>query len=154
MGFFIFVRLRPDIDLTGVSAWLAHLGSLVRDLQAKIDDFGNRTATAAVGFSPAFYGAAESPRFEGVAPPAGFTVLPEVPGVAAATDDVLVYLVTTREAIAAELLDALWQTRPDVVALHVERGYQRDDGTEPFGYRDGVRNVARTDRGNVGVRRS
>lgn len=30
-----------------------------------------------------------------------------------------------------------------MVALSVERGYQRVDGTEPFGYADGVRNIPR-----------
>jgi deferrochelatase/peroxidase EfeB len=30
---------------------------------------------------------------------------------------------------------------PDVQRMSLERGYQREDETEPFGYRDGLRNV-------------
>lgn len=147
-GHFVFAKLRPDIDAGGVRAWLDRIDALARHLRELQDD-GGRVATLAIGFAPSFFGPAGAPRFPGVVPPAGFTALPPVPSGTQVDADVVLYLMTTREQVAAHVIDTLWQTRPDVVSVSVERGYQRSDGTEPFGYLDGVRNVARNDRGDV-----
>jgi Dyp-type peroxidase family len=43
-------------------------------------------------------------------------------------------------------MNELGALRPDVLTVTLLRGYQREDGTEPFGYQDGVRNARRSRR--------
>lgn len=50
---------------------------------------------------------------------------------------------------AAAFLTGLADLDVEVVSVGEKSGHQRSDGTEPFGYTDGGRNVARDDRGNV-----
>lgn len=40
-------------------------------------------------------------------------------------------------------IEQVEETAPDVMSISVARGYQRVDGTEPFGYADEVRNIPR-----------
>lgn len=144
VGTLVFAALRPDLDPAGAQAWLERLDVLVKGVREATGPDGKRTGTVAVGFSPSFFA-----RFPGVKAPAGFERLPPVPGSALVAADVVCYLMATHEAVTATFLRGLSATHPDVAELRTERGYQPPDRTEPFGYRDGVRNVARIDRASV-----
>lgn len=139
------VTLRPDLDTSGVQAWLVTVEQAITVLRV-IDSDGNRVATVATGFSPSFFTLNGTVRFTGLVAPAGFSRLPAVPFGAPVTADVVFYVASLSEAVTAQFLHTVSQT-PQVTAVHVERGYQRLDETEPFGYKDGVRNVVpKTDR--------
>ena len=133
------VTLRPDLDVSGVQAWLATVERATTVLREPDSD-GHRVATVATGFSPTFFTLNGTARFTGLVAPAGFGRLPVVPFGAPLTADVVFYVVSLSEAVTARFLQTVSQT-PQVTAVHVERGYQRVDETEPFGYKDGVRNV-------------
>jgi Dyp-type peroxidase family len=60
--------------------------------------------------------------------------------------DVLFYIASVFEARVNAFISKLAQTRPEVQAIWLERGYQRVDGTEPFGYKDGLRNIRSPER--------
>ncbi len=149
-GFFVFVSLRPDIDGTAMVAWLGRVDALIAELRAAVEDDGRRLATVATGFSPTFFTANGQPRFPGVGGPAGFVgPLPPMPTGEPVVADVAFYVMAVTETVAARFVTGLWGTRPDVAAIRVERGHQRTDGTEVFGFKDGVRNVARAERPRV-----
>jgi len=149
-GVFAFATLRPDLDRAGAQAWLAKVEALVQELRAARSAAGDRLATVAVGFGPSFFTTNGAPRFDPpVRPPAGFEALPAMPSGTQTPGDVVFYIVAVSEALTARFLHGLAQTPTDVIAIALERGYQRLDGTEPFGYRDGVRNVSRHDRTEV-----
>ena len=59
--------------------------------------------------------------------------------------DLLFYVAATDEVRALEFLDRLSQS-PLVASVSLERGQQRRDETEHFGYKDGLRNIAKRDR--------
>ncbi|HEX3680880.1 MAG TPA: Dyp-type peroxidase, partial [Galbitalea sp.] len=60
--------------------------------------------------------------------------------------DVCFYVAATYEARVNGFLAALEKTRPTVQEIQMFRGYQREDGTEPFGYADGLRNIRTEER--------
>lgn len=149
-GLFVFVTLRPDLDQAGAVAWLARVDQLIAELRAAVDGDGRRLATVATGFGASFFVVGGQPRFGGVEAPAGLRdAPPAMPSGEPVAADVAFYVMAVTEAVAARFLTGLWATRPDLVSLRVERGYQRTDGTEAFGFKDGVRNVARSDRPDV-----
>jgi Dyp-type peroxidase family len=158
-GYFIAVMLRPDLDAAGLEAWLRRVTGLVDELVARLPDAtgkpeGEKVAAVAMGLGTSFFYVGDQRRFGLPAdPPAGFdrsaagapvelpwdsAALRDIPRV---EGDVLFYVVSVFEARVARFIEALQATAPDVVSLAVERGYQRIDGDEPFGYRDGVRNI-------------
>lgn len=115
-------------------------------------------AAVAVGLAPTFFIQNGAPRWSPpVEPPAGFPmdrvvsplrsgVLQHVP---AADVDVLFYVASVYEARVKLFLAGLSQS-PEVERIMLERGYQRLDETEHFGFRDGVRNVMpRTERPEI-----
>jgi Dyp-type peroxidase family len=158
-GYFIGVTLRPDLDRAGVQEWLkaitGHVDALVARLPPDRGDVeGEKVAAVAVGLSPSFFMAGGASRFDPpIELPAGFDVgTPEDPNVilwdSASLSavprmpaDLLFYVASVYEARVANFIEAIQATAPDVMAVTVDRGYQRVDGDEPFGYRDGVRNV-------------
>lgn len=144
----ILVTLRSDLDASGAAAWLDKIDAAIVKLR-QVNGDGDRVATVAVGFAPTFFTPAAGARFADLPLPAGFKSLPAVPDGAPVTADVAFYVMATYEAVAAEFVTDLWATRPDVAAIQIERGYQRRDESEPFGYRDGVRNIHRDKRGEV-----
>lgn len=163
-GYFIGVTLRPDLDRAAAQGWLqvvsSHVDDLVRRLPPERGEIeGDKVAAVAVGFAPTFFTVNGAPRFAApIEPPAAFgpgtpdspnpsvwdvSVLSSSERLAA---DVMFYVASVFEARVAHFIEQLEQTAPDVTAIHVERGYQRTDGTEPFGYADGVRNIPRGQR--------
>jgi len=160
-GYFVGVTLRPDIDRAAAQQWFRKVSEHVDELVARLpperdQEKGDRVAAVAVGLSPSFFLLDGQPRFDpAIELPAGFDPgTPESPNpqvwdtptlaaVARVQADVMFYVASIFEARVARFIEQIQETSPDVVALSVERGYQRVDGTEPFGYADGVRNIAR-----------
>lgn len=151
-GLFVFITLRPDLDRAGALAWLGRIDGLIHELRSQENTSKERLATVATGFGPSFFTLNGRPRFDDVDPPAGFGgPLPPVPFGAQVPADVIFYVMSVSEAVAAQFLTRLWATRPDVTTIQIERGYQRTDGTEVFGFKDGVRNVPRNERAEVAL---
>jgi Dyp-type peroxidase family len=149
-GLFVFLTLRPDMEQAAAVAWLARVDELVGDLRAAVDDEGRRLAAVATGFGATFFVTNGQPRFLGVEAPAGLReTLPAMPSGESMAADVVFYVMAVTEAVSTRFLTGLWATRPDLTSLRVERGHQRTDGTEVFGFKDGLRNVARSDRPRV-----
>jgi Dyp-type peroxidase family len=167
-GYFIGITLRPDLDRAGAEAWLRTATRLVDRLVARLpfkpgDPEGEKVAAVAVGLAPTFFTVNGAPRFAPpIVVPAGFESgtaedpnpvvwdSPALAGVPHASADVLFYVVSVFEARVAEFVEGLNATAPDVITIEMDRGYQRLDGDEPFGYKDGVRNVLpRTARSEV-----
>jgi Dyp-type peroxidase family len=152
-GYFVSITVDPDLDREGAQTLLTSVRSAVDKFVAPIPETGERVAAVAVGFGPSFFVRAGVPRFDpplqtpaAFAPDAG--PLPTIPGQALGAD-LLFYLITSVEARSSTILADLWALRPAVQAIEVERGYQRTDGTEPFGYKDGLRNIPRSARSDV-----
>jgi deferrochelatase/peroxidase EfeB len=158
-GYFIGVTLRPDLDRAGAQEWLRIVTALVDDLVARLpaapdEGEGEKVAAVAVGLSPSFFAVNGTPRFDPpITTPAGFEtgsledqnpMVWDSPGLQAVprmSVDVLFYVVSVFEARVARFVEQLQATAPDVTTTSIDRGYQRVDGDEPFGYKDGVRNV-------------
>lgn len=160
-GYFVGVTLRPDLDRAAAQQWFAKVSGYVDELVARLppergQEKGDKVAAVAVGLSPSFFTANGQPRFDPpIELPAGFDPgtpespnpqvwdTPNLAAVARVQADVLFYVASVFEARVARFIEQVQETSPDVAVLSVERGYQRVDGTEPFGYADGVRNIAR-----------
>jgi Dyp-type peroxidase family len=158
-GYFVGVTLRADLDRAGVQAWLQTVTPLVDDLVARLpadrgQTEGEKVAAVAVGLAPTFFAVAGAPRFDPpVQVPAGFEPSPagvsspllwdspDLVNVPHLPADVLFYVVSVFEARVARFIEQLQATAPVVSAITIDRGYQRVDGDEPFGYKDGVRNM-------------
>lgn len=148
-GFFVFVTLRPDLDQAAAAAWLGEVDELIEDLRSAVDAEERRLATVAVGFGASFFTVNGQPRFPGVKVPAGLREAPPaMPSGDPIPADVAFYVMAVTESVAAQFVTDLSLTA-DVTATRMERGHQRSDGTEVFGFKDGVRNVARSDRPDV-----
>lgn len=152
-GYFVAVTIDPDLDRAGAQALLGEISSAVDKFVALIPETGERVAAVAVGFGPTFFLRAGTPRFDPpLQTPAAFapdaSPLSSVSGQLIAAD-LLFYLITSVEARSSSFIATLWGLRPAVQAVEVERGYQRTDGTEPFGYADGLRNIPRSARSDV-----
>ena len=158
-GYFVAVKLDPALDRPRAEAWLNGVSGLVDQLVTRLpvqegEEEGRKVAAVAIGFAPSFFTAAGNPRFDPpVEPPSGFAPgvpLPNATGPLAAVPaldaDVLFYVASVFEARVNAFISGLAEMRPDVQAIFLERGYQRLDETEPFGYKDGVRNIQRQDR--------
>jgi Dyp-type peroxidase family len=161
-GYFVSVKLDPTIDRARTDAFLKTLSGLVDQLVARgpapnAGTKGEKIAAVAIGISQAFF--ARAAAFEpAVKPPAAFDGNPNKPLPNAAPPlsavplidaDLMLYVVSTFEARVNAFASKLNALRPDVQTLTIDRGYQREDGTEPFGYADGLRNVQTAERPEV-----
>jgi Dyp-type peroxidase family len=160
-GYWVGVRLRPDLDREDARRWFATVSPLVDQLVERLAPApgqveGDKVAAVAVGLAPSFFTLNGVPRFDPpVEPPAGVdSGTPESPnllpwdasalsGVTRDDSDIVFYVASVFEARVARFIEQLESTGPDVQSLGVLRGYQRLGGTEPFGYQDGVRNIPR-----------
>jgi Dyp-type peroxidase family len=155
-GYFIGVQLDPVIDRTRAEAWFRAVTTYIDELVTHEDE---RVAAVAVGLAPSFFTRGGVPRFDpAIEPPAAFrpdafaplpNAMPPLSGAAVLRADVLFYVATVLEARVSHFVERLWSTRPDVQGIELERGYQREDGSEPFGYPDGLRNAHGVDRSEV-----
>jgi Dyp-type peroxidase family len=158
-GYFVAVKLDPALDRERAEAWLNAMGSIVDELVARLspeegEDKGRKVAAVAVGLAPSFFTVGGAPRFNPpVEPPAAFApgvslpnATPPLAGVPIVDADVLFYVASVFEARVNVFVSKLAEMRPDVQAIWLERGYQRLDETEPFRYKDGVRNIRTQDR--------
>lgn len=148
-GYFIGLRLQDGIDRQQAEAWLTAVDGMVGQLvepPADAEQAGAKVAAVAVGFGPAFFERASGfdPPLE---PPAGFAdgapapqAIGPLAGVPPMSADALFYVASMYEALVYSFASALSGSQ-GVSDIWIERGYQRTDGTEPFGYRDGVRNA-------------
>jgi deferrochelatase/peroxidase EfeB len=160
-GYFIGVTLRGDLDRAAAQRWFQTVSGYVDELVARLPPDrgqvkGDKVAAVAVGLSPSFFVANGQPRFDPpIELPAGFDSgtpdspnpqpwdTPDLAAIQKVGADVMLYVASIFEARVAHFIERIQETSPDVGAITVERGYQRIDGTEPFGYADGVRNIAR-----------
>jgi Dyp-type peroxidase family len=168
-GYFIALKLNPALDHAGVVAVLDKISALVDALVARATAadkpdasaaagaaaVGDKVAAAAIGFAPSFFMTNGQPRFEGLEPPAAFDGKKPLPSVAAPLPtlqsidaDLMLYVVSTYEARVNAFISDV-HALADVQAITLDRGFQRMDGTEPFGYADGLRNVRSHDRERV-----
>jgi Dyp-type peroxidase family len=158
-GYFVAIKLDPAIERIRVEAWLATVSGFVDELVARLPPEGNeekgrKVAAVAVGLGPGFFSAGAGARFDPpLEPPVSFApafALPnQAPGLANVPlieADVFFYIASVFEARVNAFVSKLAQLRPDVQTIVLERGYQRLDGTEPFGYADGLRNIRTQDR--------
>lgn len=139
----IFADLRPDLTREQVIAWLQQTSTLVAALTTPHGD--DRAARVAVGLGTTFFVQGNAARFglDKLAP-VGLVAPPSVPPPAepGGQHDLLFYVMSTSEALVAEFLKGLAATRPlGLSGIAIERGFQRRDGREPGGFRDGLRNV-------------
>lgn len=149
----VFVDLKTDLDQPGLQAWLKEATKIVSSLADDRDSEGNRISSVATGFGPSFFGSPGAPRF-GLDPekiPADFREpINLAPAEQLPQHDVVFYVMTLSEAALAEFLQALERTRAlGLAKLTVERGFQRRDKRELFGFRDGLRNPRGADREEV-----
>jgi Dyp-type peroxidase family len=140
----LFVRLRPDLSQEGVQQWLARASEVVAAVVAP--QGVQRTASIATALGRSFFIdlATGGPRFglEGRIP-LGLASPPAVPmGEDLSGWDILFYVLTTSEATAARFLQGIGATGPlGLERIRLERGFQRSDRRELFGFLDGVRNA-------------
>jgi Dyp-type peroxidase family len=141
-GLLVLATLDPALEPAGVRAWLTQVEALIRRLIAPLN--GVPVARVAVALGRSFFFAGEAARFGlDERAPLGLREPPTFEAEDRLQDsDVLFYLMTTSEAVSVEFLDGLSQTRPiGLRRLEVERGFQRADAREMFGFLDGLRNV-------------
>lgn len=163
-GYFIAARLDPALDRAGAEALLRVISGEIDTLVERLprrrgQEKGDKVVAVAVGLAPSFFFRAEGqPRFDPpLEPPAAFSPdaanprsdlveplasRPKVDG------DLFFYVASVFEARVNAFISAL-AAMSGIAAVGFDRGYQRIDGTEPFGYADGLRNVRRADRPDV-----
>lgn len=146
-GYFVGVHLGAAMSRTAVIEWLCHVDAMVTELVVReapvaADAKGEKTSTVAVGFAPAFFGLSADPA-EPSEVPASFSSDNPLPPVGAPQLDVhiMFYVVSVFEARVNTFVSRLAEVGAGAHTITLERGYQRLDGTEPFGYQDGVRNA-------------
>jgi Dyp-type peroxidase family len=160
-GYFVSVKLDPAIDRGRAQAWFAEVGKLVGELVERLpakrgQTKGDKVAAVAVGLAPSFFIVNGQPRFDPpLEPPAAFAIeaadlMPSsgtaLAGIAGVEGDILFYVASVFEARVNAFISALAAMKPNVASVTFDRGYQRIDDTEPFGYADGLRNIRREDR--------
>ena len=156
-GYFIPVRIRPEVTLEQFQSWLASFDQAVDALVVRAEptvagEKGEKVASVAVGLAPSFFDRLASVGIT-LERPAGFTPEAQPPsprfgGAAELSADMLFYVASVMEFRVEQFLRFLISA-PEVEVLGMERGYQRFDESEPFGYRDGIRNVKSAKRTEV-----
>jgi Dyp-type peroxidase family len=159
-GYFVGVKLDAALDRARAEAWLDQVSDLVDELVARLPapagaEKGEKVAAVAVGLAPSFFTLNGAPRFNPpLTPPRAFapdapplpTGVPPLANVTPVDADAMFYIASVFEARVNGFVGKLAAMTPDVQAVSLERGYQREDETEPFGYKDGLRNVRSDER--------
>jgi len=146
-GLFIFGQLDPALTLTEVQGWLQLITGYLRSLK----DPRSEQFDAAFGFGATFFTAGGAARFGmPTAPPAGFTAPVTLPAQFPFTPDFVIYAMSPEEENLVQLVRWMTVCLPTpVVQLHVERGFQRANKRENFGFLDGLRNPGLGNRAEV-----
>jgi Dyp-type peroxidase family len=160
-GYFIAAKLDPTIDRPRAEALFGRIDALVNALVERLppehgEEKGEKVAAVAVGLAPTFFTLNGTARFSPpLEPPAGFAdavtrplpnQAPALAGVPLVDGELFFYVASTFEARVNAFAAQLAAMKPDIVAIFVDRGFQRLDGTEPFGYADGLRNIKTQER--------
>ncbi|MDQ6946514.1 MAG: Dyp-type peroxidase, partial [Actinomycetota bacterium] len=150
-GLFVFGQLDAGLTPPGVQTWLQEIHSYLNTLRAP-DQSGLQHFDAAVGFGPSFFQAGGTTRFglDGRVP-AAFTGPPALPATFPFPPDFLIYAVSDTEEKLVQLVQWLFGCKPTVTQLRIERGYQRANRRESFGFLDGQRNPGTGDRISVAL---
>lgn len=148
-GYFVAARLDLGLDRERLGQWLSSVSALVDALVARGPaepgkEKGPKLAAVAVGLAQTFFALPNvAPQLE---PPASFSAdvalpntAPPLSSVPVVEGDVMFYVASVRESRVNAFAAAL-SALPGTTAVRIDRGYQREDDTEQFGYRDGVRN--------------
>lgn len=154
-GYFIGVQLHPFGSLDELASWLGEVDAAIDALVEKdaVDGKPTRLASVAVGFSSAFFAMGEQLGHPVDRRPVGLLDADQpaagwFPGCGLAPHHVMFYVASVTEARVGAFLRSI-SVSGRVASVALERGYQRPDETEPFGYKDGVRNVRSTRRYEV-----
>jgi Dyp-type peroxidase family len=143
-GLLAFLGLAPDATAAATQRFLADLTEMIGSLKEP-DEAGRSNFSACVGFGPSFFQTGGNPRFGlgADSAPVGLRNVPALTNVAATAmpTDIVIYAMANMEADFATLLRFLAFNRGTVAQVAVERGYQRSDRREQFGFLDGLRNV-------------
>lgn len=159
-GYFIAVKLDPTMDRARLDAWLSSVSQLVDGLVVRLpakvgQEKGDKVAAVAVGLAPSFFALPNV--VASLVPPASFApavplpnATPPLSSIPTLDAEVMFYVASVFEARVYEFVAAVARLRPDVQKITLDRGYQRLADTEPFGYKDGVRNaLPRVERSQV-----
>jgi Dyp-type peroxidase family len=148
-GLFIFGQLDPALTLAEVQAWLQLITGYLRSLK----DPGAEQFDFAFGFGATFFTASGTPRFGmPTAPPAGFSTPATLPAQFPFAPDFVIYAMSPEEENLVQVVRWLTSCLPTpVVQLRVERGFQRANKRENFGFLDGLRNPGMGDRAEVAL---
>jgi Dyp-type peroxidase family len=141
-GLLIGINLRPELSRDEVASWLGELSRTISTVASPSD--GRSVASVVVAFGRSFFFDGESPTRFGLADrvPRGLAAPPDLrTAEAVPATDLLLYVMVTEEEAAARLMKGLSATRGAIANLFIDRGYQRADGRELFGFPDGVRNA-------------
>jgi Dyp-type peroxidase family len=154
-GLIAFLVLDANATPASAQTFLKQLTAMLRSLEEP-DDNRRVNFTSCVGFGPSFFlTAANSPRSGLTLPqiPVGFRQLPVLAGIQgsmpAMPGDMVIYAMSRREALVANLLSFLARNKGTISSVTTERGYQRADRREFFGFLDGLRNLPRDQRRTV-----
>ncbi len=138
-GLIAFLVLDANATTGNAQTFLKELTAMLRSLEEP-DENHHVNFTACVGFGPSFFLSGNSGRF-GLAPnqsPLGFRQLPALTGIQGnlptLAGDIAIYAMSRREALLATLLNFLARNRGTISAVNIERGYQRADRRESFGF--------------------
>jgi Dyp-type peroxidase family len=160
-GYFIAVKLDPAIDRARAEVLFGQISGLVDQLVERLpatgdEPEGDKIAAVAVGLGPSLFILNGAPRFSApIEPPAAFAgdssrplpnQTPPLSGVPVIDAELFFYVASTFEARVNAFVAQLAALKPDVASIVMDRGFQRVDGTEPFGYADGLRNIKASDR--------
>lgn len=156
-GYFIGVRLTENLRLDELTQWLSDATAAVDVLVARAAPKagavkGEKVAAVAVGFAPSFF---QKLTAAGSTLELPVGVRPELtpqagwfPNITALEVDAMFYVASVHETRVNEFLARI-NSSPVVERLQMDRGYQTSDETEPFGYKDGERNIPRSERPDV-----
>jgi deferrochelatase/peroxidase EfeB len=148
-GFFIFGQLDPALTLARVQEWLQLMTGYLETLREP----GAQSFDAAFAFGPSFFTAGGTPRFGlTTIPPSGFSTPLTLPATFPFAPDFLIYAMSPEEETLVQLVRWLTACLPTPVAqIRVERGFQRANKRENFGFLDGLRNPGIGNRAEVAL---
>lgn len=125
---------------------------VAREAPTSTNGKGEKVASVAVGFSSGFFQRLHAAGST-LEPPVGLRTELTPPngwfgGVQALEVDAMFYVASVYETRVNGFISTVGSSSL-VASVRLERGYQTADETEPFGYKDGERNVPRSERSQV-----